>query len=76
MATPTINDQINDYLRGMSEDEQRRILEFVRAISGATPRGIPGSDFIRNLPRIPAEDLEEMKRAIEEGCERIDEDGW
>ena len=76
MANPTINDQINSYLREMSKEDQQRILDFVRSILSSKHRGIPGSEFVKNLPRIPAEDLEEMKRAIEEHCERIDENGW
>jgi hypothetical protein len=45
-------------------------------MGNGVPRGEKGADLIRRLPEIPAADLEEMARAIEEGCEKVDLDGW
>jgi hypothetical protein len=38
-------------------------------------RGYRGA-FLAFAGTIPAEDLEEIRRAVEEDCERIDEEGW
>lgn len=42
------------------------------------PKGTPGKDLLRFAGTISAEDADEMMRAIEEGCERIepDDDAW
>jgi hypothetical protein len=40
--------------------------------------GMPGDEFVRAVQemKIPVEDLDEIAQAIEDGCERIDHDGW
>ncbi len=57
-------------------DDQRRVLEFARALAIAKRVGVPGKNLLRFAGAIPKKDLEQMKAAIEEGCERIDADGW
>ncbi len=39
-------------------------------------KGTPGKDLLRFAGTIPAEDVDEMMRAIEEMCERVDPDEW
>jgi bifunctional DNA-binding transcriptional regulator/antitoxin component of YhaV-PrlF toxin-antitoxin module len=39
-------------------------------------RGTPGKDAVKLAGLIPPEDLEEIRKAIEEDCETIDENEW
>lgn len=67
-----IEQEIIERVSQMDIEKQKRVLEFVRSLGH--PQGIPGEDLVARAHQInfdPA-DLEEMKRAIEEGCERIE----
>ncbi|HMB95773.1 MAG TPA: hypothetical protein VKK61_07015 [Tepidisphaeraceae bacterium] len=50
----------------------------VRQATKDLPEGTLGEDFIAAARKLnfSTEDLEQMERAIEEGCERVDPDGW
>ena len=69
-----IKEQIVKQLDGMSDDEQRRILELVRSLAAATPAGVPGRSLLRFAGVFEAEDPRRMAEAIEEGCKRVDPD--
>ena len=71
-----LSQQILAGLDNLSDAQRQRVLDFVRSIGNGAPQGERGADLIRRLPDIPATDLEEMARAIEEGCEKVDLDGW
>jgi hypothetical protein len=43
--------------------------------AASVPKGIPGRDLLRFAGTLSPEDAEEMRQAIEEGCEQIDEEG-
>ena len=42
----------------------------------AISHGTPGKDAVKLAGLIPPEDLEEIRKAIEEDCETIDENEW
>jgi hypothetical protein len=69
-------EQILAELDQLPLDRQRRVLEFARALALVKPVGVPGKDLVRFAGSIPKKDLQQMKAAIEEACERIDRDGW
>ena len=69
-----VKEQILLQLAGLSEDQQRRVLDFARSL--ASPDGVAGRDLLRFAGAIEEEDLQTMSRAIEEGCEKIDPDEW
>jgi hypothetical protein len=73
-----VEKQIVEYVGELTEEQRLKVLEFVRQLNNQPPQGESGEDLIRRVAdiHIPSEDLEEMKRAIEEGCEQIDYDGW
>lgn len=52
---------------------QLRVLDFAKAL---IPKGIQGKTLLRFEGAIPAEDLQLMSKAIEEGCEKVDTDEW
>jgi hypothetical protein len=75
MTMAALEQEIIERLSKLNTEDQKRVLEFVRNL--AQPQGIPGESLIARAHEVnfdPA-DLEEMSRAIEEGCERIESEG-
>lgn len=72
----TLEQELIEQIRRLDEDQQKRVLDFVRELG--YPRGELVKDFLErtNNIYIPKEDLEEMLRYIEEDEERIDWDDW
>jgi len=76
---PTIQSELLSYLGQLPADDQARVVDFARTLAGSTHpprRGTSGKELLRIIGTIPHEDLELMKRAIEEECERIDPSEW
>lgn len=67
--------EVMEQLRDLPDDLKRKVLEFVRALRTPQQHGVPGRDLMAFSGVIPAEDLEAIRRAIEDGCERVD-DEW
>ncbi len=56
-----------------------RVLDFARELSAESEARRPRDTrkaLLALAGSIPKEDLEEMRRAIEEGCEQVDEETW
>jgi len=70
-----VKEQILAQLAGLSEAQQRRVLDFARSLA-ASPDRVAGRTVLRFAGAIEEEDLQTMSRAIEEGCEKIDPDEW
>ncbi|HEX8455058.1 MAG TPA: hypothetical protein VF647_23470 [Longimicrobium sp.] len=68
--------EIHERLAALTPAEQDRVLGYIRQISGE-PIGLkPGSDLLRFAGIWTDEEADEISRAIEEGCERVDLAGW
>ncbi len=67
-----IEQEIIERISKLDAEKQKRVLEFVRSLG--LPQGISGEDLIARAHQVNFDpvDLEEMKHAIEEGCERIE----
>ncbi|MCL5673277.1 MAG: hypothetical protein M1407_01475 [Deltaproteobacteria bacterium] len=52
---------------------QLRVLDFVTSLS---PKGVKGKSLLRFKGTISANDLREISKAIEEGCEKADINEW
>jgi hypothetical protein len=80
MTSESLKEQIIIELDHLSPSQQQQILEYARSIQSTAqrPQGIPGDTLLARAHEInfPAEDLAEIVKAIEEGCEGIDWDGW
>ncbi len=76
MIAQTLESEIREHLDQLSPTQQRQVLEFARSLVAAQIRGVPGKDLLRFAGSIDAEDLNAMKRAIDEGCEKIDLNEW
>lgn len=75
MSTSVI-DEVIEELRAMPQHLQWRVLEFVRTLVKAEVRGTPGKQLLRFAGSIPPDDLQSMREAIEQDCERIDVNEW
>ena len=73
MTTESIKDNLIDQIDKLPHDLQLRVLDFVKAL---TPKGVEGKSLLRFEGAIPADDLQLMSKAIEEGCEKVDISEW
>ena len=71
MIVPKLETEICEYLHRLPPEQQRHVLEFVRALVAAQVRGVPGQSLFRFSGAIDASDLATMAQAIEDGCEHI-----
>jgi hypothetical protein len=71
-----IVDKIIEQLRILPHELQWRVLEFTRALALSTPRGVRGEQLLRFAGTIPFDDVQLMRQAIEQGCERVDTNEW
>jgi hypothetical protein len=75
VISPSIRDAVLRELEKLGAADQRRVMDFVRALSSAEPRGTPGSELARFAGVLSEEAVDEIMAAIDDGCERID-DEW
>ncbi|MFI5340087.1 MAG: hypothetical protein ACHQ7N_09640 [Candidatus Methylomirabilales bacterium] len=75
MITPIL-DKVIEQLKALPHELQWRVLEFTRALALSAPHGVPGQQFLRFAGTIPPDDLQRMREAIEQGCERVDANEW
>ena len=66
---------ILEALSKLDDGAQESVLRYARSLS-SRPRGIAFADLRALVPVMPKEDADEIQRAIEEGCERIDDESW
>lgn len=73
-------EQITAQAQTLTPTQQQKVLDFMRLLHAPphtlTPPGTPGRDLMHLVGLFPPEDAEEILRAVEEDCERIDPDGW
>ena len=72
----TIKEQILKDLDRMSPELQQRALRLVHNLVDPHPRGASVEDMMSVAGILDDESAREMIEAIEEGCERIDLEGW
>lgn len=72
--TKTVKDAIIEQVDRLDTPQQRKVLDFVRYL--AVPAGTPGRDLMRFVGCIDPADLDAMSHAIQEGCEKIEPNGW
>ncbi len=76
MIRSSLKKEILEKLDLLPIEEQRRVFNFTRALTERKTVGIPGRDLLRFAGTIEKTELESMKRAIEDGCERVDLNEW
>jgi hypothetical protein len=61
----------------LNPEQQQRLLEIARGLKSSTlPPGTTWEEIREFTGTISHEDAEDMRRAIEEGCENIDYNSW
>jgi hypothetical protein len=71
-----IDQELLEQIKKLDPAQKKQVLDFVHRLT--QPKGELGKDFIERTSHIdfPKEDLEEIKRYVEEYEERIDWDDW
>ncbi|MBL1175517.1 hypothetical protein [Pantanalinema sp. GBBB05] len=72
----SIIEEVVEQLKVMPQHLQWQVLEFVQSLVKAEVRGTPGQQLLRFAGSIPSDDLQLMREAIEQDCERVDVDEW
>lgn len=62
----SILDEVIEQLRGMSENSQKKVLEYVKTLNHSSIQGIPGSQLLRFAGAIAPDDIALMQEAIEQ----------
>jgi hypothetical protein len=76
MVDSDIKNSLLEHMARMSISMQKQVLNFALSMNQPRPKGTPVSKLLRFAGTIRPEDGEEMLKAIEEGCEQVDQDGW
>jgi hypothetical protein len=73
-VTKTVKDEILEEVARMDAPRQQKVLDFARRLTVSA--GTPGRDLVRFVGSIDPADLDAMAHAIQEGCEKIEPNGW
>ena len=76
MMKSSLKKEIIEKLESLPAEKQEKVLEFVGALTQDKTIGIPGQKLLHFSGMIEKNDLDSMKRAIEEGCEKVDINEW
>ena len=76
MIVPRLESEICEYLHQLPLEQQRHVLEFVRALVAVRMRGVPGQVLLRFAGTIDTSDLATMAQAIEDACEQVHGEDW
>jgi len=74
IVAKTVKDEIIEQVERLDSPQQKKVLEFARQL--AIPAGTPGRSLMGFVGCIDPEDLDVMSHAIQEGCEKIDQNAW
>ena len=70
----TLKDEIIQEVGRLDAPQQRKVLDFARGLS--TPDGAPGRKLLKFAGTIKQRDLDAISEAIQEGCEKVEPNGW
>ncbi|MEW6327119.1 MAG: hypothetical protein AB1487_05930 [Thermodesulfobacteriota bacterium] len=76
MLNTAVKKEIINQVGRLDYEQQRRVLDFARALLLASPKGVSGKQLLSFAGTIPADDLKAMEQAIEDGCEKVDINEW
>ena len=76
MINPSIEQELHRYLALLPVSKQRQVLDFARILSNSQPQGVNGRSLLSFAGTIQADELAQMKTAIEADCEQVDVHGW
>jgi hypothetical protein len=73
---PLMQNELLSYLGQLNSDDLSKVVHFARTLATSSKRGAAGKDLLRAVGTIPHDDLEQMKRVIEQECERVEVNEW
>ena len=76
MENSTTIQEIIQRLDKLTPVQQKQVLNSVLSFLGEPIRGTPGKELLKFIGLFPPEDLEEIKKAIEEDCGHVDASEW
>ena len=76
MLNVAVKKEIIDQVRQLDYEQQKRVLDFARALAITGPKGVSGKQLLSFAGSIPSDDLKAIERAIEAGCEKADLNEW
>lgn len=77
MTDRVYEQELLEQVNKLDDERQQRLLNYARLLNNVPDvRGESGKSLITSAGMFGKQDLEEMQRAIEEDCERIDWGGW
>ena len=74
MTTAALNKEIMKYLSSLGKSQQEKALAFLKSL--VQDKKISSSQLLSFAGAIPADDLKQMEKVINRGCEHIDEHEW
>lgn len=75
MAAPLVS-EIMEQVKALPDNLQYQVLSFARTLRTITQQGIPGKLLLQFAGSIPADDVEQIRQAIETDCEQVDWNEW
>ncbi len=76
MVAPSYQRELLEQVSQLGDQEQRRVLEFARLLGRNGHDAVPGTQLLSWAGIIPKDDVDLMKRSIEDACESIDPGEW
>ncbi len=73
---PAIEKELREQLDQLPASQQRRVLDFARALAAKQPQAASGRALRRFAGTIAKEDLALIAQTIDEGCEQVNPDEW
>ncbi len=73
MANTSIKNNLIDPIEKLPYDFQLRVVNFAKAL---IPKGVEGKRLLQFEGAISSDDLQQMAKAIEENCEKVDTSKW
>ena len=68
--------KVIEQLETLPENLQRQVLVFMQGLQSVVGQGVLGKQLLKFAGSIPVDDLELMRQAIEDGCDRVDVNEW
>jgi hypothetical protein len=72
----SIVEKVIEQLQFLPQELQWRVLEFTRTLAASNPHGVAGAQLLRFAGAIPMNDIQVMRKTIEQGCEQVDTNEW
>lgn len=65
-----------DELEALEDEDIERVVVYARSLKEKRDQKERRSELMKLAGSIPKEEIAQIRAAIEEGCERIDHEGW